>query len=201
MEPFTLLLAAGAAWYFLSRKKTYAFQPVTGGVTGKPWLTRVVSVTGSGDTKKQMVELWAPAGSWGPHGNTLVVTYEQTGSNKDTRRSLGVGPESVPAMVTAAGQDFAIKTTPPTIQGIISGAAADDRFPIFAPGSKRRIGHGETYHSGSRWYWAAHYNNGQLIAQGKSLTPRQARANAISTAHRRLNSDRKRVQILRNLNA
>lgn len=199
MEPITLLLAAGAAWYLLSKQqKTHAFQPITGGVTKKPWLARVVGISGSGDNKKTMVELWAPAGSWGPHGNVLVVTYEQTGSDKGSRRNLGVGPEAVPAMVTAAGQDFAIKTAAPTVAGIISGAAAADRFPITDPRG-RKIGFGETYHSGSRWYWTAQYNNGTLIAQGKSLTPRQARANAFATANRRLQSDKKRVAILRNL--
>lgn len=202
MEPLTLLVAAGAAWYFLSRQpKTYSFQPITGGVTHKPWLARVVGITGSGDNKKTMVEIWAPAGSWGPHGNVLVVTYEQTGSDKNSRRSLGVGPEAQPAMVTAAGQDFAIRTVPATVAGIISGAAADDRFPIYEPHSKRKIGHGETYHSGSRWYWTAQYNNGQLIAQGKSFTPAQARRNAIVTANRRYASDKRRVAILRNLHA
>ncbi len=201
MEPITLILAAGAAWYFLSRQKSYAFQPVTGGVTHKPWLTRVVGITGSGDNKKTMVELWAPAGSWGPHGNVLVVTYEQTADNKGSRRSLGVGPEAVPAMVTAAGQDFGIQTAPATVQGIISGAAADDRFPIHDPRTRRKIGHGESFHAGSRWYWVGKYNNGQVIAQGKSLTPRQARQNAHASVNRRFQSDRRRVAIMRNLRA
>lgn len=201
MEPLTLIIAAGAAWYFLSRQKSFAFQPVTGGVTKKPWLTRVVNITGSGDAKKTMVELWAPAGSWGPHGNVLVVTYEQTGDNKGSRRSLGVGPEAVPAMVTAAGQDFGIQAAPATVQGIISGVSADDRFPIYDPRTRKKIGHGETYHSGSRWYWVAKYNNGQPIAQGKSLTPSQARQHAHQTANRRFQSDRRRVAILRNLRA
>jgi len=200
MEPITLILAAGAAWYFLSKQKTHAFQAVTGGVTRKPWLTRVVGVSGSGDNKKQMVELWAPAGSWGPHGNVLVVTYEQTGSNKGSRRSLGVGPEAVAAMVTAAGQDFGIQQSPPaTVSGIIAGVSADDNFPIYDPRTRKKIGTGESYHAGSRWFWIAKYNNGQPIAQGKSLTPRQARANAVATANRRFQSDRRRVSILRNL--
>lgn len=200
MEPLTLIIAAGAAWYFLSKQKSHAFEPITGGVTRKPWLARVVGISGSGDNKKTMVELWAPAGSWGPHGNVLVVTYEQTGSNKASRRSMGVGPEAVPAMVTAAGQDFGIQQPPPsTVAGIIAGVSADDTFPIYAPGTRKKIGTGESYHAGSRWFWVAKYNNGQTIAQGKSLTPRQARQNAVATAARRLVSDRRRVSILRNL--
>ena len=199
MEPITVILAAGAVWYYLSRQKSYAFQPVTGGVTKKPWLTRVVNISGSGDNKKTMVELWAPAGSWGPHGNVLVVTYEQTGDNKGSRKSLGVGPEAVPAMVTAAGQDFGIQSPATTSAALVSGAAADDRFPIFDPRTRKKIGHGETYHSGSRWYWIAKYNNGTPIAQGKSYTPSQARQHAHQTANRRFQSDRRRVAILRNL--
>lgn len=201
MEPITVVLAASAVWYLLSRQKSFAFQPVTGGVTKKPWLTRVVGISGSGDNKKTMVELWAPAGSWGPHGNVLVVTYEQTGDNKGSRRSLGVGPEAVPAMVTAAGQDFGIQTVPATVAGLISGAAADDKFPIYDPRTKRKIGSGQTYHAGSRWYWIAKYNNGTPIAQGKSLTPALARAHAHATTNRRFQSDRRRVAIMRNLRA
>lgn len=199
MEPILLTLGIGAVWYWLSRTKTYAFESVTGGVTKKPWLTRVVGITGSGDNKKTIVEVWAPAGSWGPHGQILVATYEQTGSDKGTRRSLGIGPEAVPAMVTAAGQDFAIKSPPATTSGIINGAAADDRARIYERGTKKPIGVVHSYLDGNRYTWYASFMNGQPIAQGTGRTPSEARFHAATALNRKYASMKRKAAILRSL--
>lgn len=111
MEPITLLALGAGAIYLMTRKgqKAHPLQPVQGGVTGKQWLTRVLSVTGSGDDKVVTVEVYAPAGSYGPHHQTLVATYAQQGSDKSKRKVLAIGPDAQPQMVTDAGKDFAIK--------------------------------------------------------------------------------------------
>lgn len=201
MPPLLLAAAGAGLLYFATRKKTYAFETVTGGVTGKQWLTRVVSITGSGDTKQQIVEVWAPAGSWGPAGQLLVVTYQQTGSDKNTRKLLSTGPDAVPAMVTAAGQDFGVKSNP-AVQGIIAGVAPDHSGPIIdprAPGGPRQIGKVDVFHNGRNYLWVAAFNNGRLIAKGRSSTPRQAHRNATVNALRRLDSDRRKARIAQRL--
>lgn len=198
MNPLLVLGGGAAAVYFLSRAKTFAFEPVKGGVTGKPWLTRTINISGSGDNKKTLVELWSPAGTYGPHQQILVVTYEQTGSDKSTRVSKGVGPEAVPAMVTDAGKDFGIKSLPaPTTSGLIAGVSPDATAPIVH--QNKKIGRVDLYHNGRFWQWIAHFNNGRPISQGQSSTPRQAHVNATRTAHRRIASDQRKQRILRGI--
>lgn len=102
-------IALGAtALYLLTRQKAPQFSTVVA-KSGRSWLTRTLGVTGAGDTRKTTVEVWAPAGAFGPHQNTLVATYVQTGSDTSKRVALSTGPHAVPAMITAAGQDFGIK--------------------------------------------------------------------------------------------
>ncbi|MGB1274721.1 MAG: hypothetical protein ACPG77_03135 [Nannocystaceae bacterium] len=111
MEPITMIALAAGGLYLLTRKG--GPQPpkaaVTGSKTGKQWLTRIASVQGSGDDKIVTVEVYAPAGSYGPHHETLVTTYQQTGSDKGSRKVVSIDPRAIPQMVTDAGLDFAIK--------------------------------------------------------------------------------------------
>lgn len=111
MEPITLLALAGTAYYLSRKKKPTGFpmQQVLGRKTGKTWLTRVVSIVGSGDSKLTTVQVFTPKNSYGPHVEHLVVTYQQTGSDKSARRSIAVNPHALPIMVTDAGKDFGIK--------------------------------------------------------------------------------------------
>jgi hypothetical protein len=119
MDPLLLAALGAGAYYFLVHKKqpSHAFQPVTGGVTNKPWLTRVMNVTGSGDNKRTTVELWAPAGSWGPHLQLHVATYDQTGSDKASRVATYVNETAPKEIIKAAGQDFGIKKGGAVISG------------------------------------------------------------------------------------
>lgn len=104
-------LALGAAvLYALS--KTGSGQPQFSSVqakSGRKWLTRTLGVTGSGPTRTTTVEVWAPAGAYGPHLDTLVATYKQTGSDTNSRVAISTGPSAVGQMITDAGIDFGIK--------------------------------------------------------------------------------------------
>ena len=181
MEPLVLAAAAATAgWYFLIHKKSpaYAFQPVTGGVTKKPWLTRVTKITGSGDNKVTTVELYAPAGSWGPHQQLLVATYQQKGSNLADRKALSFGQFATPEMVTAAGQDFGIQKPATTVSG--PGGAPDDSHPIISA-SGQIIGRVHSYHDGQQWAWRAKSGK-QTIGTGTARTLASARAQATQRA-------------------
>jgi hypothetical protein len=105
--PFAL---AGAVIYGLTRAQNQSpqFSP-TQAKSGRKWLTRTLGVTGSGPTRTTTVEVWSPAGAYGPHLDTLVATYKQTGSDTNTRVALSTGPSAVPQMITDAGIDFGIK--------------------------------------------------------------------------------------------
>lgn len=193
MAPFIpIAVAAGALWYF-SRKKTFAFEPIKGGVTGKNWLTRVVGISGSGDAKKTLVEVWAPAGAYGPHQQILVLTYEQTSSDKGSRLNKGVGPQALPVMVSDAGKDFAVRQPAGTT---VSGSPRPDAVAKILHG-QRQIGRTELYHGGDHWQWIAVFNNGRPIAQGTSATPAQAHRNATTNAVRRVASDQRKARIMR----
>lgn len=196
MQFLTLGAAAAAVYYFLFRKKGYGFESVRGSVTGKPWMTRVVSITGSGDDKLTTVELWAPKASWGPHDDMLVATYRQKGSDKGSRQSIAIGPHALPQMVTAAGQDFGIQKAAATV----SGSAADAVYPLYAPGTRRKIGRVETYHDGNRYQWIAEFNNGRPIASGKSYSIAQAQRNATESAMRQVLAAKRKLAIVRAAN-
>jgi hypothetical protein len=106
--PLVPLAIGAAALWFLNQKKAPGFSTVKAS-SGRTWYTRTLGVTGSGDARVVTVEVWAPAGSFGPHLDTLVATYQQKGSDQSSRVALSTGPDAVPAMITAAGQDFQIK--------------------------------------------------------------------------------------------
>lgn len=103
-------LAIGAAVVFaLSRSgKSTSFSPVTA-KSGRRWLTRTLGVMGTGPSRTTTVEVWSPAGSYGPHLDTLVATYRQSGEDTNSRVALSTGPSAVAKMIADAGVDFGIR--------------------------------------------------------------------------------------------
>lgn len=110
MSAFIPIALAGAVVYALSRTSSAApqFSPVQA-KSGRKWLTRTLGVTGTGPTRTTIVEVWAPAGAYGPHLDTLVATYKQTGSDTNSRVAQSTGKDAVSQMITDAGLDFGIK--------------------------------------------------------------------------------------------
>lgn len=72
--------------------------------SGKTW--RVVMLSNVGGVKTY--ELWSPAGSFGPHDDMLVLTYQQTGSDTASRKKVSLGPGALEAMVNTAASDFGV---------------------------------------------------------------------------------------------
>lgn len=103
-----LALGGFALWYLSRGGSAPPFTPITAS-SGRKWLTRTLGVTGTGAARTTTVEVWAPAGAFGPHNQMLVATYKQSGSDTNSRVALSTGPSAVPEMITAAGQDFGIK--------------------------------------------------------------------------------------------
>lgn len=108
MEPLTILALGGAGLYLYNRSKKPPATPVKG-KSGRVWLTRVPSVVGTGPAKITLVEVYAPANSFGPHQEVLVATYRQKGSDKSSRVAVSTGPHALPVMITEAAKDFGIK--------------------------------------------------------------------------------------------
>ncbi len=110
MSALIPIALAGAVVYALSKTQSSApqFTDVQS-TSGRKWRTRTLGVTGSGPTRLTTVEVWAPAGAYGPHLDTLVATYKQTGSDTATRVALSTGQNAVSQMITDAGMDFGIK--------------------------------------------------------------------------------------------
>ena len=107
--PFVPIALGVAALYALSRSgQKPVFSPVQA-KSGRKWLTRTLCVTGTGDARTTTVEVWSPAGAYGPHLDTLVATYRQTGSDTNSRVALSTGPSAVAQMITDAGIDFGIR--------------------------------------------------------------------------------------------
>lgn len=101
-----LAIGAVALWALSKQKQAPGFSTVQA-KSGRKWLVR--TLPGAGPQGTTTVEVWAPAGAFGPHLDVLVATYRQTGSDTTTRVALSTGPSAVPAMITAAGTDFGIK--------------------------------------------------------------------------------------------
>lgn len=102
------LAALGTAgWYFWFREPSVAlndFVDSVGPVSKKHWKVRAVATGPLGTTS----EVWAPAGSWGPHTDLLVTTYTQVGNVRQRGFS---GPDATDAMVRAAVDDFGLIDT------------------------------------------------------------------------------------------
>ncbi len=101
-------LGAGALWLLSRSNKAPSFSVVTA-KSGRKWLTRTLGVTGTGPARTTTVEVWAPAGAYGPHLDMLVATYKQTGSDTNSRVAISTGPSALPQQITDAGQDFGIR--------------------------------------------------------------------------------------------
>lgn len=110
MEPITLAALGVGAYLLLTQNKPagVALTPVTGRKTGKSWLSRVTSVTGSGDDKRVTVEVYAPPPATGG-APRLVATYVQAGSDKAARTLIAAGPGAPAALVAEAKSDFGFK--------------------------------------------------------------------------------------------
>lgn len=103
-----IALGAAALWALARSGSKPVFSPVQA-KSGRKWLTRTLGVTGTGASRTTTVEVWAPAGSYGPHLDVLVATYRQTGSDTNSRVAVSTGPSAVPQMITNAGIDFGIR--------------------------------------------------------------------------------------------
>lgn len=103
-----MLAAAGAgAVYLLLKPK----QELVTGRSGKSW--RVVLLGNTGGVKTY--EIFAPAGSFGPHGEMSVLRYSQNGSDMNSRKIAGVGAGVPPEIMTVAASDFGVPFNPSNI--------------------------------------------------------------------------------------
>lgn len=119
-SPLPILLGLGALGALLfSAKKSTALGP---GTPSTPTLPATPSPAGSssqtvsinGHTWKLVpvtggVDVFAPAGSWGPHGELRVLRFTQ-GSASSPRVLAGVASGVPPAVLAAAMKDLAIQT-------------------------------------------------------------------------------------------
>ena len=114
MQLLTLMLLGTGAYALLSSSKAPPTLQRVKASSGRAWLVRIARVTTSPEdgSKKVITEVYAPAGAFGANAQTLVATYEQTGSDKDSRVVVSYGPEATKAMLDAVGKDFRIKKRP-----------------------------------------------------------------------------------------
>lgn len=93
-----LLVSAGigaAVWYF---SKNAGAQTVE--INGRKWAVKKVTATDG----TEHVDVYAPAGSWGPHAEMLVLRYDAA-----TKVLSGVGKDVPIAMRDAALAAFDVK--------------------------------------------------------------------------------------------
>ena len=72
------------------------------GRSGKPWRVKLLGKTG--DSREY--EVYAPAGSWGPHAELSVLRYSQLGSDMSSRKVTAVGTPVPVEITTGAMSDF-----------------------------------------------------------------------------------------------
>ena len=105
-----LALAAGGAYWYISRNAVpkAALPPGdTVSLGGRSWIVRGVTPTGLvGST---WVDVYAPAGSWGPHAELRVLRFTQAVAPGAPRILDGVGDGVPVAMRDAAMAAFQIK--------------------------------------------------------------------------------------------
>ena len=83
------------------------------GKSGKLW--RVVMLGNASGVKSY--EVFAPASSFGPHGELSVLRYSQAGSNQSSRQITGVGAGVPEAIVKTAASDFGLPFDPSRMPG------------------------------------------------------------------------------------
>ncbi len=71
--------------------------------SGHPWKVALVS-----NAEPKAYDVYAPAGSWGPHGDMAVLRYAQQGSDLSSRHLLSIYPEAPAATVAAAKTFFGV---------------------------------------------------------------------------------------------
>lgn len=96
-----MLAAAGAGGVYLLLKSK---QELVTGRSGKSW--RIVLLGNVGGTKTY--EIFAPAGSFGPHGELSVLRYSQNGADMNSRKIVGVGAGVPAEIMTVAASDFGV---------------------------------------------------------------------------------------------
>lgn len=106
-----IALGAGAlGLYALTKSKGGAPEPIGPEVTvvgpsGKTW--NVVPMNRNGDNVS--LDIWAPAGAWGPHAKMRILRYDQKGEDKSTRTYIDSPPGIPKAMMDTAILDFGVK--------------------------------------------------------------------------------------------
>jgi hypothetical protein len=75
------------------------------GRSGKNWRVVLLGKT-AGDAREY--EVFAPAGSFGPHGELSVLRYSQKGSDMGSRKVTGIGQGVPDQMKTTAASDFGL---------------------------------------------------------------------------------------------
>lgn len=109
MKPLLVTLGLGGLAAWLITKK--AAQAATNGMlvekNGHKWLLRVVEPP-PGVVGSATYNVFAPAGSWGPHSELLVVRYTQATAPSAPKVLAGVGANVPVAMRDAAMVDLGI---------------------------------------------------------------------------------------------
>lgn len=110
MKPIVITLGLGglAAW-LLTKKAASAAADVVVEKNGHKWLLRAVPPA-PGVIGSETVNVFAPAGSWGPHSELLVVRYTRAIAPTAQKILAGVGSGVPVAMRDAALADLGIKT-------------------------------------------------------------------------------------------
>ena len=109
INPLLLLALGGGALALMSNKGNAASSNViTGsfvvkGKSGKSW-----RVNTRMDGQTMIADVWATAGSFGPHQDIPVMTYTQHGADLSTKK-FKEAPANVPsAILTTARVDFGV---------------------------------------------------------------------------------------------
>jgi hypothetical protein len=117
MQPNLLLGLAGAGaayWYFFMRTAQAALPPgQTVSAGGRTWILRDVAqpldARGVPVVGASLVDVYAPAGSWGPHAELRVIRYAVVTAPGLPKILAGVGANVPIAMRDAAMAAFGVK--------------------------------------------------------------------------------------------
>ncbi|HEY3493833.1 MAG TPA: hypothetical protein VGK73_04075 [Polyangiaceae bacterium] len=109
--PLALLALGALGFGALSLAKPKG--DVVTGKSGKSW--RVVMLGNASGVKTY--EVFAPASSFGPHGELSVLRYTQTGSEVASRKIVGVGAGVPVSIVQTAASDFSLPFDPSKMPG------------------------------------------------------------------------------------
>jgi hypothetical protein len=106
MSPLVVLGGVAALVLLASRGKGSApigeVVAVTG-ASGKPWKVALIRAN-----EPKTYDVFAPAGSWGPHTEMFVVRYTQQGADQTSRKIVATGTNPTPEMIATAKADFGL---------------------------------------------------------------------------------------------